>query len=427
MPTQTPHLIQEFQAQIEQAHADGTCLRIHGGDNKRFLRSTQSPPGLLDADSAKPIRTLDCSPLHGIVEYEPSELMLSAWAGTALADIESLLAAHGQHLPFDPPHFTHKAGPYKPENSMPSAPGKPGNFAAATLGGAVASALSGPARASLGSARDYVLGLQMLDGKGQLLNFGGQVMKNVAGYDVSRLMVGSWGRLGLLCKINIKVLPCAPAQTTLCLPMQEAVALQQMQRWCNQALPLNASLWTDAPDLVPAVHSLGPAALARFAQGVLCLRLRGAQAAVTSASDAIVSECHGAQVLDEAAAAQLWQDCREQQLGYFTPPSAAHLLLRLCLPPTAPPFQQSAGASLPSPLIEWHGGQRWVWAPQDQALNLHAWAHSVQGWARPFRLPADPAYQPAPSSALLRPQLATSTERIVQQLQNTFDPNRVFA
>eukprot|EP01031_Cornospumella_fuschlensis_P046980 gene46980-57529_t len=217
---------------IRLAASAGTPLRIRGGGSKDFYG--QSLQGEL----------LDTAPLAGVINYEPSELVITAGAGRKLAELEAMLAEQGQCLPFEPPHFD----------------------GGATVGGLVASGLSGPARASVGAVRDYVLGLKLINGKGEQLTFGGQVMKNVAGYDVSRLMAGAMGTLGLITEVSLKVLPIAPAEATLRFECSQLDALQRLNAWGGQPLPLNASCW-----------------LAEGGSGPLYLRLRGANAAVEAA------------------------------------------------------------------------------------------------------------------------------------------------
>ncbi|UJP02208.1 MAG: glycolate oxidase subunit GlcE, partial [Nitrosomonas sp.] len=171
-----PTTIDQYQAIIRAAAESKTLLRIHGGGTKDFYGN---PAGEQNST------LLDMTDYHGIVDYEPTELVITARAGTRLADLEAVLDQHGQMLAFEPPYFG----------------------AAATLGGCVAAGLSGPRRAAAGSVRDFVLGVRMLDGKSEDLHFGGQVMKNVAGYDVARLMAGSMGTLGVLLEVSLKVLP----------------------------------------------------------------------------------------------------------------------------------------------------------------------------------------------------------------------------
>src|SRR6202012_781568 len=172
--------------------------------------------------------------------YEPTEMVVTAWAGTPLRDLEAALQEHGQCLPFEPPRF---------------APG-------GTVGGKVAAGLSGPARASVGCVRDHVLGVVLLNGRGELLTFGGQVTKNVAGYDVSRLLVGSLGILGIICEVSLKVLPNSVSSETLSFDWGEAQSLDNLCRWRGRPLPISASAW----------HA-----------GRLSLRLAGARAAVAAA------------------------------------------------------------------------------------------------------------------------------------------------
>ena len=222
----------QITERVRAAVADQTHLRIRGGGTKDFH------------GRALHGEVLDTRLLSGITSYEPSELVITARAGTPLAELEAVLAAKGQCLPFEPPHFS------------------PG----ATVGGMVAAGLSGPARASVGAVRDYVLGVSLINGRAEPLTFGGQVMKNVAGYDVSRLMAGSWGTLGLLTEVSLKVLPVAPAEATLRFECNQADALRKLHAWGGQPLPLNASCWVQDGGV-----------------GTLYVRLRGAVAAVQAA------------------------------------------------------------------------------------------------------------------------------------------------
>ncbi|MDH1676118.1 glycolate oxidase subunit GlcE, partial [Comamonas aquatica] len=206
----------QITERVRAALADHTPLRLRGGGSKDF-HALQLQGDLLDTRDWR-----------GIVSYEPSELVVTVRAGTPLAELEAVLAAQGQCLAFEPPHF-----------------------GAATVGGMVATGWSGPSRASVGAVRDYVLGVEILNGRAELLRFGGQVMKNVAGYDVSRLMAGSWGTLGLITEVSLKVLPVAPGETTLRFDgLSQAEALQRLNQWGGQPLPLNASCWV--PDAAGA-------------------------------------------------------------------------------------------------------------------------------------------------------------------------------
>ena len=347
--------IAEVQDRVRAAAAAGTPLRIRGGGSKDFYGER------LEGEP------LDTRALSGIVSYEPSELVVTVRAGTPLAELEQVLAASGQCLPFEPPHF---------------APG-------ATVGGMVAAGLSGPARASAGSVRDFVLGVQMVNGRGESLVFGGQVMKNVAGYDVSRLMAGALGTLGLLTEVSLKVLPVPTAEASLRFRLSQAEALQRLNAWGGQPLPLNASCW-----------------LEEEGAGTLYLRLRGAGAAVESACRVL-----GGERLEDAAA--LWAALREQSLPWFAA-GAGRELWRLSVPQTAPVLD------LPEPpLVEWHGGQRWVRASAGDAARVREAAVRAGGHATLFRTSRTDASR---RFTPLAPALAALHQRLKQQ----FDPAGIF-
>ncbi len=355
----------QITERVRAAVADQTPLRIRGGGTKDFHGRA------LRGD------VLDTRQLSGITSYEPSELVITARAGTPLAELEAALAAKGQCLPFEPPHFS------------------PG----ATVGGMVAAGLSGPARASVGAVRDYVLGVSLINGKAEPLTFGGQVMKNVAGYDVSRLMAGSWGTLGLLTEVSLKVLPVAPAEATLRFECNQADALHKLHAWGGQPLPLNASCW---------VHDAGV--------GTLYVRLRGAVAAVEAACKSM-----GGERLDNATVAPDWAACREQTLPWFTDRAQRpdHALWRLSLPRTAPVLTLPAGAQ---PLVEWHGALRWVQAPAAAGEALRDAARAVGGNASIF-IAASAGGVSAEGQFELN---NAALEQIHARLKHSFDPAGIF-
>lgn len=296
-------LIKEWQQRVQDASANKLGLRLRGGGSKDWYG--QQLQG----------EVLDTRAYAGIVAYEPSELVLTARCGTPLSELEAMLAEKGQMLAFEPPHFV-RAGS--------------NDASVATLGGMLAAGLAGPARASQGCVRDYLLGVQLLDGRGQVLIFGGQVMKNVAGYDVSRVMAGSMGVLGLILQASLKVMPRPQAQASLQFELDEPRALKAMNQWATQALPVSASSWHD---------------------GVLRVRLAGARAAVQAACQRL-----GGQVLAGEVADAHWLSLRDQQHAFFNVEALPLALLwRLSLPSTTPtlilPGQQ---------LIEWGGAQRWL-------------------------------------------------------------------
>lgn len=364
----------EFAERVRRAAADGRGLHIRGGGSKDFYGAARGGD------------LLETASLSGIVSYEPSELVVTAGAGTPLKELEDLLAGEGQCLAFEPPHFA---------RSQPSG---------ATIGGMVATGLSGPARASVGGVRDYVLGLQLINGRAEHLTFGGQVMKNVAGYDVSRLMVGAMGTLGLITQVSLKVMPKAPAEATLVFELAQAAALEHLHRWGGEPLPLNASCWVHDP-----TDGAG--------RDLLFVRLRGAVAAVETACQKMLGEVDGKQ-LDNAQAAADWLLCRDQALPFFAqPPQQDMALWRLSLPQTAPVL------GLPWPqLVEWHGGLRWLWAPHDAAAELHAKAQRVGGSASIFV--AAHAHS-ARAAGQFDTQNTAATE-IAKRLKTSFDPRGVF-
>ena len=362
-----PLTTDELIDRVKSAAAAGSLLRIRGGGTKDFYG--ESLRG----------EVLDMSTLRGVTSYEPSELVVTALAGTPLAELEALLATRGQCLPFEPPHFA----------------------AGATVGGMVATGLSGPARASAGAVRDFVLGVSMVNGRGEALTFGGQVMKNVAGYDVSRLMVGALGTLGVLTEVSLKVLPVPPAEATLRFDCSQGQALQWLNGWGGQPLPLNASCW---------LHEEGQST------GMLYLRLRGAVAAVQAACAAL-GQLPGASLQTGPQVAADWQACRDQQLPWFQARPSTQDLWRLSVPQTAPPLD------LPeSPLIEWHGGQRWVRADAKDADKLRRVAREAGGHATLF-VAARAGY--TWSGARFDP-LKPPLDRISRQLKAQFDPAGVF-
>ncbi|MDQ0588673.1 glycolate oxidase subunit GlcE [Variovorax paradoxus] len=356
--------LSQIAERIRAAAADATPLRIRGGGTKDFHGET--PQGDI----------LSTTALTGITSYEPSELVVTVRGGTPLAELEAVLAEMGQCLPFEPPHF----GP------------------GTTVGGMVAAGLSGPARASVGAVRDYVLGATLVNGRGEVLSFGGQVMKNVAGYDVSRVLAGSLGTLGVIAEVSLKVLPVAPAEATLEFTCTQADALRLLNEWGGRPLPLNASCWFE-----------------QAGAGILQLRLRGAVAAVEAACAHL-----GGKRRDNAAAAAEWQALRDQQLPWFDTASGPHALWRLSLPQTASVLAWGDGDA---PLVEWHGGQRWYKAPPAQAARIREAARAAGGHATLFRMPGSDA---AGADVSRFDALSPPVARIHHALMHEFDPHRIF-
>lgn len=372
MDSATTSHIKALSDRIRSAAHDKTPLRIRGGGSKDFYGLTLQG------------ELLDTRALSGIVSYEPSELVVTVLAGTPLAELEATLAAQGQCLAFEPPHFG----------------------AGSTVGGMVAAGLSGPSRANVGAVRDFVLGLEMINGQGEVLRYGGQVMKNVAGYDVSRLMAGSWGTLGLITEVSLKVLPMAPAEATLrfddCSQQQ---ALQWLNQWGGQPLPLNASNWLQEEG----------------SSGTLYLRLRGARAAVQAACLRL-----GGERLDTEAVAADWSASRDLSLPWFQQRAADHCLWRLSVPATTAPLQLPADAI--GPFIDWHGAQRWVQAPRTAAAALQQLAQAAGGFASLFR--AESADQISGTSDFDAHSQSSAAGRAAAQiharLKQAFDPAGIF-
>ncbi len=338
-----------LQRAVRAAIGAKSTLSIHGGKTKSFYG--QAPVG----------SALDTRGYSGIVAYEPSELVITARCGTPLAELETTLRERGQTLAFEPPHFG----------------------AAATVGGMVAAGLSGPRRQAAGAVRDHVLGVRMLDGQGNVHSFGGQVMKNVAGYDVARLLAGSMGMLGVILEVSIKVLPLPVSEVTLKFELPQARAIESLNRWAGRPLPISASAW----------HG-----------GDLGVRLSGAQAAVRAAREKL-----GGELVEAEQAAQYWQSIREQELALF---SSAMPLWRVSVPSPAAPLE------LPGEqLIEWGGALRWL-ASNADPKTLREVAQHAGGHATLFRGGDKSVGVFTPPAAPL--------DRIHRNLKATFDPHRIF-
>jgi FAD/FMN-containing dehydrogenase len=376
--------LQRLIDQVLAARDAKTALDIRGGGSKAFYGG---------AACGEP---MDMRALSGISSHEPSELVVTVRAGTPLAELEAALAEHGQCLPFEPPRFAPLGVTNDPHGPVTPTSGALGGLHQAaipptgTVGGLVAAGLAGPARACVGSVRDYVLGATLLNGQGEVLSFGGQVIKNVAGYDVSRLMAGSMGVLGVICEVSLKVLPVAPATATLAFDCSQAEALQRLAGWASQPLPVNASAWF---------------------HGRLHLRLSGASAAVQAACMKL-----GGRRLETDEAAPLWDSLRDQRHAFFgigaVELARGMRLWRLSVRATSPPL------ALPGEtLVEWQGAQRW-WVGMAPAAEVRAAAEQAGGHATLYRAAdkADGVFAP----------LADPLMRIHRGLKAAFDPDGLF-
>ena len=338
-----------LQQQVMVAAETRQPLLICGGGSKRFYGRPIS---------GDPISTVEHS---GMVSYEPQELVVTVRSGTPLTELEAVLADAGQMLPFEPPHLGEQA----------------------TIGGSVATALAGPCRPWRGGVRESILGCEIINGRGERLTFGGRVLKNVAGYDVSRLMVGAQGTLGLLLEVSLRLLPRPAREVTLVQECDATTALTRLSQWRQQPLPLSG---------------------AAYLEGQLWLRLSGSEAAVTAAQQ---------QLGGEPGDDHFWSQLREQQLSFFAGEAP---LWRLALP-----------ADLPNPhladsrwLIDWGGGQRWLRSAADRATIQQA-ASALGGHATCYRAgTAAGEHDIEPFTPLPPPLLA-----LQQRLRQAFDPGRI--
>jgi glycolate oxidase FAD binding subunit len=336
-----------LQQQVQQALQNGTRLDIRGGGSKTFLgRATNGTQ-------------FDVGGHRGIIDYDPRELVITARAGTPLAEVEATLAEAGQMLAFEPPHFG----------------------TTATLGGTIACGLSGPRRPYTGSARDFTLGCRIINGHGEMLRFGGQVMKNVAGYDLARLMVGAYGTLGVLLDISLKVLPRPASSITLVYECSAAEAIEKMSGVLTQSFPVDAACF----------------------HGELChLRLSGSEAAVRHARAQL-----GGEELPDCK--EFWRTLNEHELAMFT---AAPVVYRIMVKPATPPLS-IAGKWL----LGWGGAQRWLASSEPQD-SIRAQVAKAGGHVTQFR-------GGDRSGAVFQP-LSAPLLALQQRLKHSLDPQGIF-
>jgi glycolate oxidase FAD binding subunit len=336
-----------LQKQVQDAFQHAMPLNIVGGGSKTFLGRTRQG------------QAIGVSTHRGIVEYDPRELVLTARNGTTLQEIEAALAEANQMLAFEPPHFGDSA----------------------TLGGTIACGLSGPRRPYSGSARDFVLGCQMLNGRGEILRFGGKVMKNVAGYDVSRLMAGAYGTLGIVLEISLKVMPRPAASITVARECSPAEAIASMSTLLGKPLPVDGAC---------------------FHGEQLYIRISGSAQAVQEARSKIAGD-----VLPDADA--FWHALREHRLPFFRRNGA---LYRIVVKPATPPLNIEG-----TWLLDWGGAQRWLYSNEESASLRHRVA-SVGGHVTVFRGGAQ-------NEEIFQP-LSGPLQTIHRRLKTSFDPKSIF-
>ncbi len=348
-------MIETWQQQIKEAAARGGKLTPRGGGTKAFLAPSHA------GDAASHVGDmLDTRSHAGIVEYDPKELVIVVKCGTRVADVEKTMVDAGQMLAFEPPHFGE----------------------AATIGGLVATGNSGPRRAYAGSVRDFILGAKVIDGKGDHLAFGGKVMKNVAGFDVSRLLTGSFGTFGVITEVAFKCLPLPKAQATRVFEMESANAIEAMNRWYSEADPITATTFVD---------------------GKLYVRFAGAEPAVKTA----VAKRGGTVLPNDV---EWWRDWREQRHSFFATNAEIH---RVSCKSTAAALDDAETA------IEWGGALRWVHANADNAAKVRYWANRAGGHASIWRGSTSVHANAAQA-------LSESLKQVQTKIKTSFDPYNVF-
>lgn len=339
------HIVDQLADEIRTAAAHKRPLRLRGGGTKDFYGN--EPIG----------DVLDTRAYSGVVDYEPTELVVTARAGTPIAELQGAMRERGQMIGFEPPRYGEGA----------------------TLGGCIAAGLSGPRRPYAGSARDLMLGVKMIDGKGTVLRFGGQVMKNVAGYDVTRLMAGSLGTLGVILEVSLKALPLPQAEWTLRREHTADKAIALMNAWAGQPLPISGTC--------------------HFG-GALYVRLSGAEPAVRAARQKLGGE-------EMTDAASFWRQVRDHRIDLLQAP----VLWRVSLKSTVGPL-----ASLGPELIEWNGALRWIAADAD-AAEIRKAASRAGGHATLFR-------GGDRTQGVFHP-LSPVLQTLHRRLKETFDPDGI--
>ncbi|MBU3724371.1 MAG: glycolate oxidase subunit GlcE [Burkholderiaceae bacterium] len=364
MSPPTPHdpdWLRQSADMIREAGASGRALRIRGQGSKDFY-------GMPADDSAQILTTL---PHTGVVDYDPAELVVVARCGTPITELEAVLAKSRQMLAFEPPRFSGRG----------------------TVGGMMASGLSGPRRMSAGAAKDFVLGMTVLDAQAEPTRFGGTVMKNVAGYDISRLHTGALGTLGLMVDVSLKVLPMPPADATLVFSVSAEQSIEWANAWGGQPLPIAATSWRD---------------------GQLAVRLSGAAAAIRAAKEKL-----GGDVMPQPEAQAYWQRLRDHEDGFFALDAAVAdvNLWRLSVPSITPHLSEIVEPQW----LEWGGALRWV-KTNAPGQRLRAIAAQHGGHATLFRSARAETRQKEGVFSELSPALMKIHHRLKQEL----DPNRIF-
>ena len=341
---------EQLQHEVLDAIDKYEVLRIHGGDSKNFY-----------GNQIASTKTLDISAHNGIIDYEPTELVITVRAGTKLKELEALLTEYAQQLPFEPPMHN--------ENS--------------TIGGVVAAGLSGPRRPFSGAVRDHILGMTLINGQGKIVTFGGQVMKNVAGYDVSRLMVGSLGSLGVILSVSIKLIPAPASEVTFAIETTQQKAINLFNQWRPTPLPISATC---------------------FYEDCLYVRLSGGHQSVATFSKQIQGE-------QLANSESFWSSIRNQSHTFFQHQNKP--LWRLSFPPATPALQNLEKNTL----IEWGGAQYWLFSNAPSNI-IRGVAEKNKGHATLYKgeQPGVNKFHPLPAELM----------KLQKRLKNTLDPHNIF-
>lgn len=356
-------LTDQLVSQVQSAYQNRQALAIQGNGSKLFL--IHQVPG----------QRLSTASHQGIVNYLPSELTITVRSGTLLSDLKEVLTENGQMLAFEPPQFS----------------------ANATIGGTIAAGLSGPSRPFTGSARDFVLGCKIINGRGELLQFGGEVMKNVAGYDLSRLVTGSYGSLGLILEVSLKLLPLPSREQSISFSLQLNQFAHQVQRLLLSGYPITAACYLD---------------------GQAYIRLAGSEKGVASSYQEISQLLSKQKFQPQEINNLFWSELNEQQLSFF---DQTQPLWRLSLPGKTENFERYISAE-DKQLIDWGGALRWFYSNQS-ADKIRSDAQSLGGHAQLFRgneMDSD-ELKNVPKQQPLTPAIM----KIHQQIKRAMDPHLI--
>jgi glycolate oxidase FAD binding subunit len=375
---EAPTGVEAVQTLVASAIENRWRIEVVGGGTKRSIGAV-----------AKPDVMLSLAAMDAVVDYAPEELVLTVQPGATLTDLERLTAQQGQMLAFEPPHLTGVLG----------RPGHP------TIGGALATNLSGPRRVRAGAARDHFLGFEAVNGRGEIFKAGGKVVKNVTGYDLSKLMAGSWGTLAVMTEVTLKVLPAPRAEVTLMIfGLDDRRAGEAMSRAMNA--PAEVSAAAHLPPFASRCPPLGAE------MSVTALRLDGFEASVAARAEALsaaLREFGRVERLDAHHSREFWVSVREVECFAADP----RPLWRLSVPPAS--GWRVAEALAGDLLYDWAGGLVWLLPEPTAAPALvRDAARALGGHATLFRGDG-PAFE----------RLQGPLDAVSRRVKAAFDPNGV--